>query len=223
MALSSAKTGFQNLAMRTSLSKPGPGRGLGGGAAVHFGERFVALAGIHGANARTAENPFATIDEGEFYESVELRWLPSGFQQRRYDQVRIQVWHQDEREETGIPSDQGITFAASCLLNDFWMPFAFGGISNGLASTFKSDFVLGVGFGFKTLHRAARDVLGLSLGWGDPADDSSQQQYTSELFYRLQLVSNFAFTPSVQYIVNPANNPGETEAWVVGLRGRLTF
>lgn len=223
IALSSAKTGFQNLALRTSLSKPGPGRGLGGGAAVHFGERFVALAGIHDANARTAEDPFDTIDEGEFYESLELRWLLSGYEQRRYDQVRVQIWHQDEREEAGIPSDQGVTFAASYLFNDFWMPFALGGISNGVASTYQSDFVVGVGFGFNTVHRAARDVLGISVGWGDPADDSLQQQYTSELFYRLQLVPNFAFTPSVQYIVNPANNSDETEEWVVGLRGRLTF
>ena len=222
-AFASAKTGFQNLALRTSLSKPGPGRGIGGGAATRIGDRFVALAGIHDANARTPDNPFDTIDEGEFYKSLEVRWFPTSFDRRRWDQVRVQLWHQDEREEAGVPSGQGVTFTASQLFNDFWMPFVIGGFSDGDASTYESDLVVGVGFGFNTVHRAARDVLALAVGWGKPADDSLQEQYTSEVFYRFQLVSNLAVTPSVQYIVNPASNPEETGVWVVGLRGRLTF
>lgn len=222
-ALASAKTGFQNLALRGSLSKPGPGRGLGGGAAVQAGEHFVVLGGIHDANGSTPDNPFDTIDEGEFFTSVEFRWYPTTFERRRFDQVRLQLWHQDEREEAGIPSSDGATFVASRLINDFWMPFAFGGISDGEASTFEADFAVGLGFAFNTVHRAARDVLGLAAGWGKPADDTLQEQYTTEAFYRFQLVKNLAITPSVQYIINPSNNPEETEAWVFGLRGRLTF
>ena len=222
-ALSSAKTGFQNLALRTSVSKPGPGRGLGAGMAVRLGVRFVALAGIHDANARTPDDPFDTIDEDEFYQSLEVRWFPTTFDRRRWDQVRVQVWHQDERATAGVPSDQGFTFAANRLFNEFWMPFVLGGISDGVASTYEADLIAGVGFGFKPVHRTARDVLGFAVGWGKPANDTLQDQYTSEVFYRLQLVQNLAITPSAQYIVNPANSPNETEVWVVGLRGRLTF
>ena len=222
-SLSSPKRGFQNMGLQTSLSKPGPGRGIGGGGAIRFGNHFVALAGIHDANAVTPNNPFDTIDESEFFKSIEVRWLPTSFDRRRWDQVRFQLWHQDERVEAGVPSSQGITFAASRLFHDFWMPFVVGGISDGEASIFEKDVIAGVGFGFNTVHRAARDVLAIAIGWGDPEDDSQQEQFTSEVFYRFQLVSNLAITPSAQYIVNPANNPDETGVWVVGLRGRLTF
>ena len=70
---------------------------------------------------------------------------------------------------------------------------------------------------------AARDVLALAVGWGKPADDTLQEQWSTELFYRFQLVERLAITPSLQYIVNPASNPEETEVWLFGLRGRLTF
>lgn len=222
-ALSSPMRGFQNIALQSSASKAAPGRGIGGGAAVRLGDRWVALAGIHDANARTPDDPFDTIDEGEFFQSLEVRWFPTSFDRRLYDQVRVQVWHQDERTEAGIPSDQGFTFAASRLFNNFWMPFILGGMSDGAATTYEKDLIAGVGFGFKPVHRTARDVLGFAVGWGSPAGDTLQDQYTSELFYRLQLVPNLAVTPSVQYIVDPADNPDKTEVWLVGLRGRLTF
>ena len=222
-ALASAKTGFQNLALRGSLSKPAPGRGIGGGAAAHLGDRFAAIAGVHDANASTPDNPFDTIDESGFFQSLEFRWFPTTFERSRWDQVRVQVWHQDERDDAGIPSSEGVTFVASRLFNDFWMPFVAGGISDGNASIFEADLIAGVGFGFNTEPRDARDVLGIAVGWGKPADDTLQEQFTSEIFYRFPLVQNFVITPSVQYIVNPSYNLEEDEALVFGLRGRLTF
>ena len=222
-ALSSPKRGFQNTALQSSVSKPVPGRGIGGGFAIRLGEQYGLVAGIHDANARTPDNPFDTIDESEFFQSVEFRWYPTTFDRGRWDQVRLQLWHQDERVESGIPSGQGFTFAASRLFGDKWLPFVLGGYSDGDASTFKKDLVAGIGVGFNTVHRAARDVLAFALSWGDPSAEAQQDQYTGELFYRFQLVQSLAITPSAQYIVDPAANPEKTEVWVVGLRVRLTF
>jgi hypothetical protein len=222
-ALSSPKRGFQNTALQSSASKAAPGRGIGGGAAVRLGEKFVALAGIHDANARTPDNPFDSIDEGEFFYSGELRWFPTTFERRKWDQVRVQVWYQNARRDAGIKSGYGATFAASRLFHDFWMPFVLGGISDGDASLFEADVVGGVGFAFNTKHRSARDVLAFAVGWGKPSNDRLQEQITSEVFYRLQLIERLAITPSVQYIVNPAANPDETSVWVLGIRSRWTF
>ena len=222
-ALASPKRGFQNTALQSSISKATPGRGIGGGAAVRLGSHFIALAGIHDANGSTPNNPFDTIDEGEFFQSLEVRWYPTTFDRGRWDQVRFQIWHQDEREAAGVPSGQGATFLASHLFNDRWMPFILGGVSDVEATIYDADLVAGIGVGFNTVHRAARDVLGFAVGWGSPSDDNLQEQITSEVFYRFQLVERLAFTPSAQYIVNPTNNPEETEVWIVGLRGRLTF
>lgn len=222
-AFSSSKRGFQNTALQSSLSKPTPGRGLGAGGAVRLGEKFVALAGIHDANARTPDNPFDSIEGGDFYTSAELRWLPTSFDRRRWDHLSVQIWHQDAREEAGVPSGQGVTFSASRLFDDRWMPFVLGGISDGEASTFETDLIAGLGVGFDTKHRASHDVLGIAAGWGKPANDALQEQYTTEVFYRFQLVENLAIAPSVQWIVNPALSPEENEVWVGSVRARLTF
>ena len=222
-ALSSALTGFQNSAMRTSGAKPSVGRGIGALTGFRLAESFALLAGIHDANAVTSENPFDTIDEMEFYYSTELRWFPTGFDRRKWDQVRLQLWYVDETDEGVTPSDQGLSITASRFFNNRYMPFLSAGISDGKASTIKSDVTVGIGFAFNTVHRAARDVLAVAVNWSDPSDDEQQEQFTSELFYRFQLYKNLAFTPSAQYIVNPASNPEETEVWVLGIRGRLTF
>jgi porin len=44
-----------------------------------------------------------------------------------------------------------------------------------------------------------------------------------ELFYRLQVTKEFAVTPDIQYLRNPALNPDESSIWVFGLRLRLSL
>jgi carbohydrate-selective porin OprB len=221
--LSSPKRGFQNTAMLSSLSKATPGRGIGGGVAYKISPHFVVLGGIHDANARTTQNPFDTIGDKEFMQSFELRYYPTTPDRHRWDQVRVQIWHQDARMSAGIPSSNGVSFAASRIINDKWMPFIVAGVSDGNVSIFKKDIAVGVGIGFKTTGTRARDILGFGLGWGDPPNPDFQEQITSEIFYRFQFLDNIALTPSVQMIKNPASNPEETTVWVAGLRLRLTF
>jgi hypothetical protein len=48
-------------------------------------------------------------------------------------------------------------------------------------------------------------------------------QYTAELFYRLQVAQNVAITPDIQWVINPALNPEGDSIFVFGIRGRLTF
>jgi carbohydrate-selective porin OprB len=68
-----------------------------------------------------------------------------------------------------------------------------------------------------------RDLLGLGTNWGDPSDDDMRDQVSTELFYRFQFSQNLALTPSVQWLVDPAQNPEEDQVWVFGLRARLTL
>ncbi len=222
-SLSAPKRGYQNSSLHSSNAKPLPGRGIGFVAGFRLGERFAMLAGIHDANARSADNPFDTIDEGEFYQSVEVRWFPTTFERHRWDQVRLQIWHQDERTEAGVPSSQGVTVALSRLFKDRFMPWFLGGISDGDASQMEADLAAGVAFAFNTAHRAARDVLGFGFSWGRPSNSAFRDQYTWELFYRFQLVQHIAITPSVQLIVDPATSTASDDVWVGGLRLRITF
>jgi carbohydrate-selective porin OprB len=221
--LSTPKRGFQNLALQSSNAKPAPGRGIGFVTGFRLGKQFAVIGGIHDANARTTENPFDTIGDKEFFQSVEFRWFPTTFERHAWDQVRLQIWHQDERTEAGVPSSQGVTFLASRLFKDKLMPFFFGGMSDGDASQMEIDLTGGVAIALNTAHRAARDVLGVGLSWGRPSNSAFRDQYTAELFYRFQLVQHIAITPSVQYIVDPAASEENDQVWAGGLRLRLTF
>lgn len=222
-ALSSSLRGFQNTGMQTSLSKPAPGRGLGFGFGVEFTPNLVMVAGIHDANGRASENPFDTIEQNEYYKAVEFRYLPSTPDRSRWDTFKLQLWHQDALEEKGVAASSGVTLQASYLFNDRWYPFTYGGWSDGNASTFKQDLVAGLGMAANTRNRPADDALAVAIGWGNPSDGELQDQYTAEIFYRLQLLAAVAITPSIQIVQNPADNPDDDRVVLFGLRTRIQF
>lgn len=222
-ALSSPKRGFQNSAMMASNARPFPGRGLGLVVGARLSERWGVVAGIHDANAVSNDNPLDTIDEKEFFQTVEFHYFPTTYDRHRWDQVRVQLWHQDERRNAGIPSGQGVTFVASKLFQDRYMPFVYGGYSDGEATQMEADLGVGLGYGIETKNRAARDLLAIGVNWGRPSNPAYQDQFTTELFYRFQLLKNIAFTPSVQYIKDPIAAPESDDYWVFGFRWRMTF
>jgi carbohydrate-selective porin OprB len=222
-ALSSSLTGFQNSGMQSSLSKPGPGRGLGFGLGYQLSPNTVLLGGVHDANSTASDNPLDTIKQGEYFYAAEFRYLPSGVDKQLWDSFKVMLWYQDALEEKGVEASSGVAVAASYLINDFWYPFAFGGWSDGNSSIFKRDFVAGLGIKVPTRNRPSNDFFGIAAGWGDPSIDAFQEQYTAEAFYRLQLLSSFAITPSVQLVRNPAANPGVDQVVLWSLRTRVQF
>jgi porin len=103
------------------------------------------------------------------------------------------------------------------------MPFVRGGYANDGGSLLEKS--LSIGLGYNTF--GGRDQLGVAANWGEPNEDSFgsglDDQYTFEVFYRLQLTKQLAITPDIQYLVDPALNPDEDKLWVVGLRARLAL
>lgn len=222
-ALSSGLTGFQNSTMQASGTKPSVGRGLGAVGAYHLHPKFVVLGGIHDANAVTSDSPFDTIDQKEFYSSTEFRWYPTSFDRRKWDQVKLQLWYVDAKDKSSSPSDYGTAFTTSFLLKDRYMPFVSAGLAHGGTSLIKSDITAGLGIGLKNKHRSARDVLGMGFNWSNPYNSLAQDQYTTEVFYRLQVLPHFALTPSFQYIIDPAFNPSDDHVWLGSIRARFTL
>ncbi|MCA0871496.1 carbohydrate porin [Seohaeicola saemankumensis] len=223
-ALSSPKRGFQNTALQASNTRVFPGRGFGFGVGYQFTPRLVALAGIHDANAKTTGDPFDSIKQGEFLKSVEVRYYLTTPERARWDQVRLNVWHQDALVQSGVPESRGANFVISKLMfDDKVMPFMFAGVSEGGASLFQKDVAVGLSFAFDTTASKARDVLGIGLAWGEPTNSALQEQTTGEIYYRFQMLDNLAITPSIQVIKNPIANPNKTTVTVLGLRLRATF
>ena len=92
-----------------------------------------------------------------------------------------------------------------------------GGWSTGDAALLESSVTAGVGKKFRE-----RDLAGIGVSWGNPSSPDTGDQWTSELFYRIQL-GNLALTPSIQLVSNPANDPDEDLLLFGSLRARITF
>ena len=67
-------------------------------------------------------------------------------------------------------------------------------------------------------HYQKSSLMELGFNWGDPSKDDLRDQYATEFFYRFQHSQNLAFTPSVQWLIDPALNPDEDQIWIVGIR-----
>lgn len=48
-------------------------------------------------------------------------------------------------------------------------------------------------------------------------------QYSMEVYLRLQMTKKLSVTPEVQRLINPTLKPDEETTWVFGLRARLSL
>ena len=111
-----------------------------------------------------------------------------------------------------------MTFTAQRFICDKWLPFFRFGYADGEAALMQTTFSTGLGY-----VRENRDVAGIGVSWGSPADGLLPDQFTSEFFYRFQLTQFLAVTPDVQLIVDPALNPTADVLAMFGLRVRAAF
>jgi len=56
-----------------------------------------------------------------------------------------------------------------------------------------------------------------------PTDSGLDNQYTAEVFYRLQVAQNLAITLDIHLIIDSALNPDEDQIWLGSLRLRFSF
>jgi len=70
-------------------------------------------------------------------------------------------------------------------------------------------------------------LRGFGFNWCQPNEDTFSQslddQYSFELFGRLQVTQNLQVTPVIQWVINPARNPQADQIWVFVLRARLVM
>jgi porin len=227
-AMASPWTGFMNFAFSTgsaAMFVPNDATtGLAGG--VMLTDKLFLIGSL--ANAYTdPTEPFDTFgdffSENEYFSSVELGWTRG--QDRIYqDNAHLTLWHVDESAPAGTPGGWGVLFNYSASLNDDTLtPFIRGGYANDGGTLLERS--VSMGLGYNTV--GGRDQLGVAANWGRPNEDSFgpglDYQYTFEVYYRLQVTEQFALTPDIQYLVNPAQNPTEDSLWVFGLRARLAL
>lgn len=117
----------------------------------------------------------------------------------------------------------GANFSRTRYLTEKWMPFVRAGYAADGSSLMQKS--VSVGFGYQP--DPGGNVLGFGLNWGDVNEGTwgpdLSDQLTSELYFRWNPSPQFAITPDIQYLKDPALNPEEDSVWVLGVRARLAL
>ena len=188
-------------------------------------DNIYVIAGFADLNSDST-HPFDGFDtffnQHEFLKTIEFGHVTS--RDRFFlDNAHITFWHADEREIAGVKKGWGVSFSLAHSFDEKWMPFLRGGYAEDGGSLLQKSLSTGLGYHWGKNN----SLLGFGLNWGQPNEDTFgpdlDDQYTAELFVRLQVTQGFQLTPDIQYIQNPALNPEADDSWVAGLRGRVYF
>ena len=225
-ALASPWTGFSNFVFATGgASIPVPDdAALGAYVNAMLNDNLYIIGGFADSNADSTDpfEGFDTFGDHEFFKTIELGWVTS--RDRFYlDNTHVTYWQADERVQAGILDGWGINFSFEHAFEDKWMPFVRAGYAEDGGSLLQKTFGAGLGYHFGDNN----SLLGLGANWGEPNEGTFgpglKDQYTVELFSRLQVMKNLQITPDIQYIKDPARNTEDDSSWVIGLRARLIF
>jgi len=176
----------------------------------------------HDANAASGDFDFDTVGEGEWLKAVEIGWSP-GFASYKTQRIQFTYWEKDARALAGTTRGSGWVVSAAYQMNDTYFPFVRFGHSNGGAGVAaESAFSAGV-----QISRSETEIWSIGAGWAKPSSETFgpglDNETVLETSYQFRLSKNFTLTPDVQVIFNPANNPGDSSVFVVGIRGILTL
>jgi porin len=215
--------GFLNRSFILNPTLPTTGIGAIGGVVKGFvGDNFWLGAQIYDANAASGDFDFDTLKEGEFLKAVEVGFTPS-FGQRKTHLIQFTYWDKDRRDDASVPDGSGWAVSAAWKLNDTYFPFVRFGSSDGGGGVAAEDAVsAGV-----EITRPRGEAWTIGVGWAKPSEETFgpglDDETVIETSYKFQIAKNFSLLPDLQIVFNPANNPGESSVWVIGIRAILTL
>jgi porin len=224
--LASPWTGFFNFAFSTgSASIPVPNEGLGLGLGGYVNENLYMIAGFADSNSdphRPGDGFDTFFNDREYFKHFEIGWNSSR-ETAFLNNVHLTLWHADERKAAATPDGWGANVSWSRSVNEHWIPFVRAGYSKDGGALLEKS--ISTGFAYQTV--SGGNQVGAALNWGEPMASTwgpgLEDQYSLEVFYRIQLWKELAITPDIQFIKNPALNPADDSLVVFGLRARFAF
>lgn len=218
--LQSANMFFFNKAFSTNPTVAYGGPGGAVAAQVKPTPWMYVTAGLCDANgSATVGNLEGFIEDGEYLKFGELGFTPTieGLGAGRY---RVAIWHVDERDSIGRPSDEGWTISLDQDLGKQYIVFARYGQSDGDVTKVERSVQGGVGI--KGVF-AEEDMLGLAAAASEPADGDKRTEKVIEVFHRFQVTETTQFTVGVETIFDPSNAPDDDVLGVFSARLRVAF
>jgi porin len=203
-------------------------QGLGAVASYRVTKSFYAMAGlvdVYGDQFLNGE--FLDFgrhwQDGDFQYMGEIGWVPT-YDERYFKKFSLTFFTANPYTsfQTGseIAKAQGMAFSAHWFFKERFAPYIRFGVSNGVGENNFYSADIQVGHGLRFRHY---DLLGTAFSWNRPNIPDVNDQYTAEVFYRVNVSSRLEITPSVQFIVNPTFNPAISSLFYFGIRGRATL
>jgi porin len=226
-ALGSPWSGFSNLVFSTGSASMGgtPDGALGLMVATWVSDSVYLVGGMVDANGDPADlfEGFDTFfNDFETFKSLDIHWTPEKTKVL-LENAHLSFWQVDSRGDDGSNDGYGVSFSVSSVVKEKYLPFLRGGWASDGGSLLEAS--VSAGFGYKPTPDG--HVLGVGLNWGRPNRDTFgadlDDQYTAELFCRLQIAHALQVTPSVQVLADPALNPEEDLVTVLGIHLRVFF
>ena len=209
-------TSFQNssIILNPTIGYPSAGSfGISGYIGIPR-TNFYVLGMVMDANGQYDSLSFDTLGDGDYFKALEFGWTDQSVSDASFlfNNVHVALWHTDD-------DNYGLGLTGSYLFEDSRIgTFARIAWANDDASTpYQRYAAAGI---TKGVFRGSE--VGLGASWGRPPK-SDEDQVAVEAFYRWQVAQNFAITPSIQYLDNPALNVEDDSVTVFGIRARFTF
>jgi len=212
---------FLNRAFSANAAVAFPaGHGPTAGATILPTDWFYVTGGAQNAYSRSNTIEVDSLDEGDFFWFTEFGFTPTipNLGNARY---RMLLWRMDEREELGLPQDQGLSLILEQDFGDHLMAFARYSYSEADLTNIRN--AVQVGAGYSGLLGSPDNVTGLAVGFGDPPTGGGRDETVLETFHRFQLTHRTQLMLGYQLIVNPARNPDQDVLGVFEARLRLSF
>lgn len=217
---SSTSTTFLNTALVRSASVAMPDFSLGAAVMVFPTDRLYVAFGMNDASGET--DLLGNPGKGEYFEAVEIGFdLNRG---RSYaGQYHLTLWHMDAQSATGQGAGHGLAVkleqeltATGRIVGLVRFGYGFGSASRYRITASAQAFV-------KKPLGDEDSLFGIGLGWGRRTEGGSSDEYVLESFYRISLLRSFQITFDLQFIFNPANNPGRDVVTVGSVRFRILY
>jgi hypothetical protein len=166
------------------------------------------------SDAVSTESPFENL-EGRWLNGGEVGYRPTieGMGQGIY---RLMLYHRDA--EAG--SELGWSLSADQNLTDKYGVFLRYGGNDGDINSIRH--IIATGFSFLRPFDRPNDQTGIAVAYTHPTDDDLRDEYSSEVYYRLQVTEGIEVSASAQLILDPSASDHDAVA-VYGLRGRLLY
>jgi hypothetical protein len=218
--LQSANTSFLNKAFSTNPTIAFPGAGAAAAASLRPTQWFYLSGGVANAygNFTTIEVD-TLVDEWRFFKFGEAGFTPTieGVGQGRY---RVAIWHFDDRDLTGQPSDEGISLIADQDIGERGTVFARYGYADADLTKVRQSVQVGGAIG--GLLGVEDDLTGLAVAWSEPLADLRDEKVL-EVFHRFQITGRTQLTLGAQWIIDPSNAPDADSLGVFSARLRMSF